>query len=616
MSGRGLRRFGRAGVILLILASAVGSPATSAAEDPTLFGRWSEPFWEGGALPYDPPSLEKSAKFPTAVNAVVLPDGRLLYWNGVEGSEKATVLFLDQDLNFIMENSRARILDIGAPEPKWTVPTYERGTTNEAQDQPHSATHDLFCVDQKLLHDGTVLLAGGTEWRNQEHEAFGDDETRIFEPSIDTFRSVEPMREPRFYPSLVTLPDGRVLATSGTRRVVFSFLNPEPAFSQVRLSEIYDPSTEKWEDAGMDRLSLPLYPRLHLLPDGTIFYPGVGEFWAPFGETGDQGVWGFRRVYDPASESWTMMDHSRYGARNGASSTLLRLEPPYNHADMLIAGGTVGVAPGTWVATTLSEVVRWTPEGFENVGEPKSPFAGLTGDRTQVRHRRWLGTTVMLPTGEVFLANGGDMDDLIDPGSAAAVRTAELYDPKTGTWRELGTAARDRVYHSTAVLLPDGRILVGGNAPPPAHYFRHDHPVTRNNNFKDATFEIYEPPYLFRGDRPVVSKIAPIRRGRALTLTLGDQTSPREIAEVVLVRMSTNTHGIDADMRAVKLQQRATRGAVMARLPKGGDGRILPPGPYYVFAMRNTAEGPVPSIAKVVLIQPAGEGHRVVARTP
>lgn len=610
---------------LLVQASVASASVTSTAhdhlrdhlhraEEPDVrtMGRWSTPFWEGGADSFDPPSLENAKRFPTAVSAVVLPDGRLLYWNGVEGSEDADYLFVNSEGNFTMTNNRARVLDLSSDGPRWTIPTFERGTTDEAQDDPHSATHDIWCSDQKLLYDGTVLVAGGTEWVNEDHEAYGDAETRVFDPATDSFRSVDPMDEPRFYPSLVTLDDGRVLTVGGTRQVVYSFMNPDPAFQQVRLSEVYNPAKEEWTPAGTDRFSMPLYPRLHLLPDGKVFYGGAGEYWSPFGQALDEATWALQRLYDPNTKTWTAVGPSRYTGRSGAASTMLRLEPPYDKADILIAGGTVGVGLGTGAATTLSEVVRWTPDGLKGMGETAAPLAGLAGDDTQLRNARWHSTSVMLPTGEVFLVNGGDTDDAIDPGSAAAVRTAELYDPGSGTWREVATAARERVYHNTAMLLPDGRVLVGGHSPIPAHYTRHDHPVTRASNYKDSTFEIYEPPYLFRGDRPVVDSVRPVENGRGVKLGLRSTTDAADISEVVMVRMAANTHAIDADMRAVRLEHDVAGQNVFAELPKEGDGRILPPGPYYVFVLRNTPDGPVPSIGRTVLVRPTGEGKVAV----
>ncbi|HEX2032274.1 MAG TPA: galactose oxidase-like domain-containing protein [Actinomycetota bacterium] len=543
----------------------------------------------------------------------VLPDGRLLYWNGLEASEHAPVYLMNEQW-WAVENSRARILELGSGGPRWSIPTEERGTTDEAQDIFGGATKDIFGADQKLLYDGSVLLAGGIEWRYID-DGYGDQETRVFDPSTDTFRSVEPMQEARLAPTLVTLAGGKVLVAGGVRRATPIPANADPAVSQVRLNELFDPSTATWEDAGVNGWSLPIYPRLHLLPDGTVFFGGAGEFWTPGGVAADQATWSQQRIYDPETRTWRLLGPSRYGARASAASTLLRLEAPYDTADILIAGGTFGPQPGTWVGTTLSEVVRWTPDGLTNEDSTKSPFAGLAGDASQLRNLRWFGVPVMLPTGEVLLMNGGDGDDALYPGSAAGVRAVELYDPETGTWQELAASGRDRINHHVAVLLPDGRVLVGGHAPVPAHNHRHDNPLTRASNYRDSTFEIYEPPYLFRGPRPVVSNVAPMGGGRGLRLTLGQHTGPGEISEVVLVRTPSNTHAVDADMRAVKLVHRTAGSTVIARLPKGGDGRIIPPGPYYVFALRNTPDGPVPSVAETILIQPAGAPGDVVARS-
>lgn len=608
-------------ILIALNVSAFAFAPASAANDLMRSGRWSAPFWEGGAEPYDPPSAEKSRRFPVAAALMALPDGRVLYWNGLEGSENGDVWVIGADGWLVEENARVRLLDVLAGVPAWSTSTKERGTTDAAHDHEHGAADDLFCSDQKLLYDGTVLIAGGAEWGvgddpfSPSRDVHGLKDAKVFDPSTDDFRNVGDMAEGRWYPSLATLSDGKVLVASGVRRLGFGPADgPDPAFSQVKRTETYDPTREKWEDGGQSEWSFPLYPRLHLLPDGTVFYGGAGQSWNPFGETGDQAMWAMRRVYNPATKTWTTLDHARYGVRSGAASAMLRLEPPYDHADILIAGGTSGSAPGTYVASTLSEVVRWTPDGITDIGELKSPVAGLTGDPSQLRNRRWFGVPVMLPTGEVFLTNGGDADDVIDPGSAAAVRTPELYDPETNTWTELASASRDRVYHTSAVLLPDGRVLVGGHAPHPAHYFRHDSSSTRSNNFKDATFEIYQPPYLFRGSRPVIERATPTEGGRALRLIVGSETSASDIGEVVLVRMGANTHSMDADMRAVKLQHSVAGQTISAELPNGGDGRILPPGPYYVFAMSDTADGPVPSVAEVVLIQPAGNGKVIAVR--
>lgn len=599
-------------VPILLPLCVLASTAPGVAGDPyAVSGRWSAPFWEGGDDAYDPPSLERAKRFPTAATAIVLPDGRVVYWSALEGSEDGELYIGNDDGTAATENARVRILDLRSGTPQWKIPNLERGSTEKGKDQGRVATKDLFCADQKILYSGEVLTAGGSEWRFDlandpaGSDLYGDDESRIFDPSTDSFRDVDQMDSQRWYPTLTTLPDGRVLVTGGVTRLLGAPADGGTSWAQVRTNEIFDPLTERWEPAGQTDLSFPLYPRLHLLPDGNVFFGGAGQTWGQFGEAPDEAAWNLQRTYSPASRSWDVGTAARYGARGGATSTLLRLEAPYDKADILIAGGTLLPAPGTWAGTTLSDVVRWEGGRTRSLGEPASPFAGLAGDATQLRNRRWFGTSVMLPTGEVLLMNGGDVDDTWDPGATAAVRTPELYDPTTNTWRELAAGGRDRVYHSSAVLLPDGRVLVGGHAPHPAHYTRHDNPLTRSNNFKDATFEIFEPPYLFRGDRPVIGSfdVSP----DAVVLDASGAS------EVVLVRMGAVTHGQDSDMRAVVLEHTVgDDGSITARLPRNGDGAIVPPGAYFVFA--NSADG-VPSIARTVLVQPDPATGRVVFAT-
>ena len=84
----------------------------------------------------------------------------------------------------------------------------------------------------------------------------------LFDPARDEFRPVGQMKNPRWYPGMVSLSDGRVMIASGARRLAQTWQNPEPSFSQVRETEIYDPRTESWQAAGKDALSLPLYPRM------------------------------------------------------------------------------------------------------------------------------------------------------------------------------------------------------------------------------------------------------------------------------------------------------------------------------------------------------------------
>jgi len=128
----------------------------------------------------------------------------------------------------------------------------------------------------------------------------------------------------------------------------------------------------------------------------------------------------------------------------------------------------------------------------------------MTGN---LNHPRWFSSGVMLPDGNVIAVGGADKNEVIDPGTEIAVRTPELYNPTTGRWTDVVDISRDRVYHNSALLLPDMRVLLGGHSPIAAHYGgpNRDQGPPFANNDKDSSFEVYSPAYLFRGARPTIS---------------------------------------------------------------------------------------------------------------
>ncbi|GAA3690766.1 hypothetical protein GCM10022267_91400 [Lentzea roselyniae] len=588
---------------------------------PAEVGEWSAPFWEGDArnpaVPLDPPSLEKGREFPSAAHIALLPSGKVLYWNGLEGTEDAVPLNAATYPQFA-KNARARVLDLNGPT--WSVPTPERGYEPPPGDPDgHLSRHNLFCADQKLLHDGTVLIAGG---ESRPGDTMGIRETRVFTPegAAGTFANVGDMVKPRWYPSLITLPDGKVLVLTGTTQMFTPDAEQHvhgsyTSYNNVREQEVYDLTTRRWEQKKTPMLSLPLYARVHLMPNGKVFYPAAGNGWGGAGQTPDEALWTEQRLYDPQTDSWQVAGTGQYGFRE-PTSALLRLEPPYQQAKVLLAGGTVMPMPTPPTANTLSEVVTVTGDTVSNDGQRKGPLDGKLGDQSQLRNPRWASSPTVLPTGEVILFSGADTEESLLPGTEKAVRTAELYDPATNTWRNLAAGSRDRTYHNVALLLPDGRVLVGGHTP--VRVF--DGSPAPSNSYRDASFEIYSPPYLFRGPRPQIKQFGVSATGHQLDIKVAGSSS--EISGVVAVRFGSSTHSVDADQRAVSLPfEPIADGVLKARLPSQAgtgltDGNILPPGPYHIFVLRNTPDGPVPSIARTVFTKPAGDGRVTFALAP
>ena len=113
----------------------------------------------------------------------------------------------------------------------------------------------------------------------------------------------------------------------------------------------------------------------------------------------------------------------------------------------------------------------------------------------------------MLPDETVMAFSGAQQDGVVGPGYELPVHQAELFNPVTNTWTAMASGHRDRTYHNTAELLPDGSVLVGGHSPIPNGYGAQGTApggVTANNE-KDPSFEIYYPPY-FAAQRPTIAR--------------------------------------------------------------------------------------------------------------
>jgi hypothetical protein len=136
-----------------------------------------------------------------------------------------------------------------------------------------------------------------------------------------------------------------------------------------------------------------------------------------------------------------------------------------------------------------------------------------------------------------------------------------------------------------------------------------DLPAPFANNHKDPSFEIYSPPYLFRGARPQIT-YAPsgIAYGSHFTVDLGAADA---IDSVTLIRVPAQTHTMQSDSRAVQLAFTQAGSALTVTSPP--DGVTAPPGPYYLFVNKKSAKGPIPSVAAITTV---GTANAVNASQP
>ena len=661
-----MRRYGVVVVVLALCAPAAAeahllSQATQTLTIPALptsstassvIGHFSPPFEEPG------PKCITDARGltickPTAGSVTVLSNGKVLYWNALEGTEQV-------DVNIVAEygrdaiNDQVRLLDLAGPSWSTSNP-FDAGANPDGYDDSalfpggnDEPWNDgaLFCSDMNVLPDGRVLAIGGTAYYLDPEvgetnlgvsELEGLRNARIYDPASNTWSQAGMMRTGRWYPTLITLPDGNQIAASGVTKLLKPLYPDAPADSgtNVKRMERFDLQNKTWSDEGPSaERSLPLYPRLHLLPNGHIFYSPAGQSFNPMGQSYDEAVWNMAGAYDPVAKRWTDLgipgldggtlddlqnfdfgdpvgDISGFGLPGGGRSltlpgfrgstfdVMLPLEPPYTRARFLSAGGVLNPpSPGSYFTTSDSRIITVDVSS----GQPRMSTRA-TGDMSRPR---WYPSGVLLPTGEVAAFSGADRDEVVGPGTEIPNKQAELFDPATESWKPMAVANRARTYHNTATLLPDGRVLIGGHAPISTLYMRNMtlvEGVTAPNDGRDPSFEIYSPPYLFRGARPQLLEVSDnsITPGETFNV-LVDDASADSVQKVVLVRNTTVTHLVDADQRSVVVPTVRREGSRLY-VSTPANPAVLPPGPYHVFVIRNTAAGPIPSEAEQVFVQ-------------
>lgn len=289
------------------------------------------------------------------------------------------------------------------------------------------------------------------------------------------------------------------------------------------------------------------------------------------------------------------------GFRGSTSSTQLPLRPDadgnYRKASFLTAGGVLLPSPGSYVPTAESSITTiHTASGDKATQKRTGPLA----------KPRWFGQNILLPTGQVIVFSGADANEVVGPGTERPLQQTELFDPKTEKWTPIATAHNPRTYHNTAVLRPDGSVLVGGHATISTLYLNN---TTLPGGFaphdgRDPSFEVYKPPYMFAGNRPVIAT-APDLMGYGRTMDIQVQGDASKIESVSLVRNSAITHIVDADQRTVMLPVVSRSGStVTVQTPPNGN--VAPPGPYMVFANARGANGLVPSEAKQLMVTKDG----------
>jgi Domain of unknown function (DUF1929)/Legume lectin domain/Chitobiase/beta-hexosaminidase C-terminal domain/PKD domain len=419
---------------------------------------------------------------------------------------------------------------------QWALWDPQAGTINV-----QTSVWDMFCNGMIVLPDGRPLVLGGTL---QYDPFFGQPRTAIYDPLTNTLTDQQSMAHGRWYPTATVLGDGRAMVFAGTN---------ETGSSNTAV-EIYKLGVG-WSPQYVAPWTPPLYPRLHLLPNGNVFYSGSTPT---------------SSIFNPTTTTWTVgVAKTNYsGTRTYGSSVLFPLTPANGYKPEVIIMG--GGNPAT-ATTEIIDLSAATPAWVygPNMSAPRIEM-----------------NATILPSGKI-LALGGSLND--EDGTTAALN-ADLYDPVANTFSPAGTEAYARLYHSVSLLMPDATVWVAGSNPTRGTYEPH--------------MEIYSPAYLFNSDgslatRPTITSVSTpvIGYGGAFTVTTPNAAS---ISTVVLMRNGAVTHSFNMDQRYVGLSFTAGAGVLNVTAPPTGN--VAPPGYYMLFLLNNAG---VPSVSSMVQISTA-----------
>jgi hypothetical protein len=469
-------------------------------------------------------------KWPNvAIHVNVLPNGKVLFWGRREWNT-----------------------DNDPPTPKGTLDPREStprvwdpvaGGFSETANKPG---FNLFCSGHAFLADGRLLVVGG-----HIEDGKGEPRATIYDPSNNKWKEVDQMNRGRWYPTAVSLADGRVVVSSGSDEN--NHINP--------VQQVFG-KDEHWKNI-VDFVGLPLYPRMHVAPDGRVLMSGLNL--ERVGNDRFQGTYLLDVDANGGAGDWTRINAPHLGPLRDYYPSVM-----YDVGKVIVIGG--GNKP-----RDDSETIDL------NQSSPKWESAGK-----MFKRRRQHDATI-LPDGTVLVTGGTQGEGFNNLTTGSPIRSAEVWDPKTRKFTKLARMDVDRCYHATAVLLPDATVLAagGGEYKPDGH---HENP--HEDSHLDA--QIFSPPYLFRGSRPVITN------AQAEDATFGgsfkiDTPDPGSIKQVNCVKLSSVTHAFNPGQRFASLKFVVDGASLKVTAP--ASGKVCPPGHYMLFILN---EDGVPSKAKMM----------------
>jgi len=405
--------------------------------------------------------------------------------------------------------------------------------TNAVQSNNLTYNYDIFCSGHSELPNGQLLIAGGRD-DTRYHQNAGIPQAFLYDPASNAWAQAPDMSYARWYPSNIELADGTTLIASGTDDNSELVLEMEEYNSQTNSFTVLPRS------ANMLKTGTWIYPRMVLLPSGDVFMGGM---------------FATSLIFNPATNAWAAGAKMKFGERiYGAMVPLPGLQK------VLAVGGNHEKSQ-TGNATPTAETIDFS--------QP-SPAWTYVASMNEARQNMNL---VLLPDGTVLAVGGGGGGGRYNN----PVYSAEDYNPATNTWTLFNSQQAQRTYHSTALLLPDGRVVSAGSDSGPMA----------------KTLEVFSPPYLFKGLRPTITSApSALTYGQQFTIKTPNAAG---IARVALIKVASTTHATRFDERFVDLSFTTGKGQITATAPPSGN--YAPPGYYMLDILSKTG---VPAVMPFV----------------
>ncbi|MEH1837437.1 MAG: galactose oxidase early set domain-containing protein [Nostoc sp.] len=592
-----------------------------------------------------------------SVHTLLLPNGKVLSVNGssfrntvVINNEKHNPTFIEgvnvTDYD-VINNTALLDPETGKFERIASPPVQQYGEIN-----------DLFCSGHLQLADGNVLFVGGTG-RYYPGGAFtGSRQVNLYDWKTGKWSAAGQLKEGRWYPSLISLADGKIVIFSGLKYESPNQVNPS--------LEIYDPKTKKLHYIDLTTVknspfntkltdvnaydTIDLYPRVLPTADGKLLI------------TGDDAGIGGVLVTQSSKKSYLMSVQEGTDGQLSVSFEVVadRGEPSKaygtavqvpNSEDVLLLGGiigtndinygrggnTAGFANWSRVSTSLQ---HWTSPSKSGEKNGKWEIVNNFLDKPRANLQ-----AVILPNQEVLVVNGGEYPEY-KPVYEPLLMTPDSRAIGGYITKSMNPAKLPRLYHNGAILLPDARVLIiGGNAnrtarekdgtlhvniqrEPQIYYYTFPKLIDKSGNSKEFNLEeyyqspqsyfiegdkepfvpseiwqaeIFSPPYLFKpGTRPEIVK-APetLNYGKSNSISVKDAT---EKGSVVLIKLGAVTHSLDYGQRLADLEVEnvaiGDESAIKFKAPKNAN--LYPPGYYMIFYLNELGK---PSHAKMVKLE-------------